>query len=72
MKRTVKNSAETSQSKKAKDSSAILEGVKFRVTFLASQNFRGKYYKVGEFIDLPEADAKAYAARTTLLIERLG
>ena len=54
-----------------KDSNAAPEGVKFRVTFLVAQSFRGGYYKAGESIEVPEGTAKAYARRSTLKIEPL-
>lgn len=58
-----------SENKIAKDSNAAPEGVKYRVTSLVGQSFRGKYYKEGEIFYLSETDAKAYARRSTLLIE---
>lgn len=53
------------------DSNALHEGVKFRVTFLVGQSFRGAYYEKGQTIELPENDAKAYSKRTGLKIERM-
>ncbi len=54
-----------------KDSNVTREDVKFRVTFLAMQFFRGRHYKTGESIVLTEKDAQAYSKRTGLKIEPL-
>jgi hypothetical protein len=54
-----------------KDSNAAREGVKYRVTFLTGCFFRGRYRELGDVIELPENDAKAYMARTNLKFERI-
>lgn len=52
-----------------KDSNAAPEGVKFRVTFLRGQLFRGAYREANHFIIVSEKEAQAYSARRNLLIE---
>lgn len=52
-----------------KDSNATCEGGKSRITFLTMQNFRGRHYKEGDTIVLPENDAQAYSKRSNLKIE---
>ncbi len=51
------------------DSNASREGVKYCVSFLADQLFRGQFYKTGQQIVLSENDAKAYSKRSSLKIE---
>lgn len=59
-------------SEKVKKDSIVMPGdVKYRVSFLAPQMFRGVWYKKGDSIELPENDAKAYIKRTMLKIERV-
>lgn len=67
----MKKVEEVSSDLPKKDSNAAPEGVKFRVTFLVAQSFRGVYYKQGESVELSEKDAKAYSKRSTLKIEPL-
>lgn len=67
----VKAQKESSLDLQKKDSNAVPEGVKFRVTFLVGQSFRGVYYKAGDSIELPEKDAQAYSKRSTLKVEMI-
>ncbi len=64
-----KKTSVVSSAEKPTDSTASHESVNYRVSFLVGQNFRGRYYKQGESIVLPENDAKAYLMRSTLKIE---
>ena len=56
---------------KKKNNTVAPKDVKYRVTFLKGQLFRGVWHEKGTFIELPENDAKAYSKRTTLKVENV-
>jgi hypothetical protein len=64
-----KRLAATKKSKK--NNTVTPKDVKYRVTFLKGQLFRGVWHEEGSSITLPENDAKAYSKRSNLKIERI-
>jgi hypothetical protein len=47
------------------------EDVKYRLTFLVGQMFKGEYYKKGTVKEVPEWVAKAYSKRSMLKFEKI-
>lgn len=62
----------SSRSKRRVAPSALNEGVKFRLTFLMDQSFKGTFYRKGESLEVEEHVFKAYKGRVnSLQFERL-